>query len=59
VNPPLKAIIQVGDPIPVAARRERGADGDPVLNRLEASLTEMLENLSRESPLCPEDQTNS
>ncbi|MEO2025710.1 MAG: 1-acyl-sn-glycerol-3-phosphate acyltransferase [Fuerstiella sp.] len=54
VHPPMKAIIQVGDPIPVAAKRERGADGDPVLNRLEASLTAMLESLSRESKLCPD-----
>ncbi|MCP4509202.1 MAG: 1-acyl-sn-glycerol-3-phosphate acyltransferase, partial [Fuerstiella sp.] len=54
IHPPMKAIIQVGDPIPVAAKRERGADGDPVLNRLEASLTAMLEGLSRESKLCPD-----
>lgn len=59
VNPPLKAIIQVGDPIPVAAKRERGADGDPVLNRLETSLTGMLETLSHESTLCPGHQPTS
>ncbi len=59
VNPPLKAVIQVGDPIPVAAKRERGADGDPVLNRLDASLTGMLEKLSRESALYPDHQTTS
>ncbi|MCP4511076.1 MAG: 1-acyl-sn-glycerol-3-phosphate acyltransferase [Fuerstiella sp.] len=59
VSPPLKAIIQVGDPIPVAAKRERGTDGDPVLNQLEASLTDMLNSLSRESTLCSDHQAAS
>ncbi len=54
VHPPVKAIIQVGDPMSVAAKRERGADGDPVLNQLETSLTSMLESLSQESKLCPD-----
>ena len=49
VNPPMKAIVQVGDPIEVAGKRHRHAEQDPLLQQLEDSLVGMLNELSRES----------
>lgn len=59
VHAPMKAIIQVGDPFIVASKRDRGADGDPVLNRLEADLSSMLAELSQASRLYPDQRTTT
>jgi 1-acyl-sn-glycerol-3-phosphate acyltransferase len=59
VHPPMKVIIQVGDPFTVAAKRDRSADGDPVMNRLETDLNSMLADLSQASQLYPEQQTTT
>ena len=50
-HPPMKAVVQVGDPIEVAGKRDRSAKDDRVLTELEQSLTTMLEELSTESTL--------
>lgn len=57
VHPPMKVIVQVGEPFPVAGKRDRGADGDPVLSELEHLLSEMLMELSKESA-CYEGKTS-
>ena len=48
VHGPMKVVIRIGEPFAVSAKRDRGADGDPVLNRLEACLASMLDELSNE-----------
>lgn len=53
-HPPMKAIIEVGHPFPVAARRDRSAKTDPVLQELECRLTAMLDDLSKESRMFAE-----
>lgn len=50
---PLKVIAEVGDPLPVAARRERGTTGDPLLQRLDDSLRELLKHTADECHLDP------
>jgi 1-acyl-sn-glycerol-3-phosphate acyltransferase len=50
---PLRAIIEVGQPLPVSARRERSADGDPLLNRLSGSLRQLLHKSLDECRLAP------
>jgi len=46
---PMKVIVQIGDPFPVTAKRDRSGTGDPILNGLETQLTSMLAGLSDES----------
>lgn len=58
-HPPMKAIIQVGEPFAVAGKRDRNAERDPLLQQLEDSLRGMLGELSSESkpyaaPMTPE-----
>ena len=48
VNGPTKVIIRIGEPIAVSSKRDRSVEGDPVLARLESSLTSMLAELSAE-----------
>lgn len=48
---PTSAIIQVGEPLAVAAKRDRSATSDPVLSHLEAELSSMLTQLSKHSRL--------
>ena len=50
---PLKAIVEVGQPLPVSPRRERGSDGDPLLQRLDGSLRELLRHTAGECRLDP------
>ena len=50
---PLKAIVEVGQPLPVSPRRERGSDGDPLLQRLSNSLQELLQHTAVECRLDP------
>ena len=50
VHRPFKAVVQVGDPIPVASRRDREAAADPVMEALRIELGGMLKKLSDESP---------
>ena len=47
-HPPMKAVVQVGDPIEVTSKRDRTAPEDPVLKQITQSLTEMIEVLSEE-----------
>lgn len=49
VHGKLKVIIQVGEPIEVAAHRDRTAAVDPLMARIEQSLKTILESLSKES----------
>lgn len=48
---PLRAIVDVGEPLPVSARRERGAAGDPLLSRLADSLQTLLQQTAGECRL--------
>ncbi|MFM8476428.1 MAG: hypothetical protein ACKOEO_11605, partial [Planctomycetaceae bacterium] len=48
---PLRAIVDVGQPLPVSARRERGASGDPLLSRLADSLQTLLQQTEGECRL--------
>ncbi len=48
---PMKAIIQVGEPLAVAGKRDRSLDSDPVLTHIESQLTSMLTTLSTNSAL--------
>ena len=48
---PMKAVVEVGEPLAVAAKRDRSVSEDPVLSHLERCLSEMLESLSTESVL--------
>ena len=48
-HPPMKAIVQVGEPFTVAGKRDRKAERDPLLQQLEDSLLGMLADLSTES----------
>lgn len=51
VHGSLKAIIEVGEPIEVGARRDRKAEVDPLMIRIETELQAMLDRLAEESPL--------
>jgi hypothetical protein len=48
---PMKVIIQVGEPIPVNAKRDRGAPVDSLLCSIEAALTQLLNDSADESTL--------
>ena len=48
---PMKAIIQIGNPLEVAPKRDRKADADPVMSHVERELKSMLAGLSELSPL--------
>lgn len=48
-HPPMKAIIQVGEPFRTSGKRDRSSDSDPVLSHIESNLTDMLLKLSAES----------
>jgi 1-acyl-sn-glycerol-3-phosphate acyltransferase len=50
VHGPLHAVVQIGEAIPVAGRRERGTACDPLMEGIRTQLTEMLKALSAESP---------
>jgi hypothetical protein len=46
VHAPLAATVQVGEAIPVPPARDRGAQEDPIMAAIEASLRSMLEELA-------------
>lgn len=48
---PLKAVIEVGPAIEVDPRRDRDAEADPLMGRIESDLQRMLDRLAGESPL--------
>lgn len=58
VHGPTSAVISVGEPFAVAAKRDRSAKTDPVLNHLESELTSMLAELSEHSKIPPERATS-
>jgi hypothetical protein len=47
----LHAIIQVGEAIDVSPQRDRSAEVDPLMARIEHDLQAMLDQLAEESPL--------
>ncbi|QDT00026.1 lysophospholipid acyltransferase family protein [Adhaeretor mobilis] len=49
IHGPLKVVLQVGDPIEVASRRDRSAEGDPVMDNLRGQLQSMVSKLSEEA----------
>lgn len=51
VNGPKKAILEVGEAIPVAPERDRTAEVDPLMTEIEHRLQGMLDKLALESPL--------
>ena len=42
---PMHLTLEIGDPIEVSPKRERGPDGDPTMRRLEKGLNELLSSL--------------
>jgi 1-acyl-sn-glycerol-3-phosphate acyltransferase len=50
VHGSLKAVIEVGEAIPVSPERDRQAEVDPLMVQIEDSLQGMLDRLARESP---------
>ena len=48
-QPPMTAVVQIGEPISVDPKRPRDAEVDPVLASLEDQLQGMLDELARES----------
>ncbi|MFV1963927.1 MAG: lysophospholipid acyltransferase family protein [Pirellulaceae bacterium] len=54
VHGSLKVIIQVGEAIEVSPQRDRTAETDPIMTRIEADLQGMLDQLAEESPLWEE-----
>ena len=55
----MTAVLQVGDAIEVAGKRDSSATDDPVLTELEQSLTAMVEELSTESTLYEASTSNN
>ena len=53
-HPDIHAIIEVGEPIEVSPKRERGVDGDPLMELIETRLQAMLDRLAMESPVWEE-----
>jgi len=48
---PLRAIVQIGDPIDVEGRRARGTDSDPLIAAIADQLKTMLKSLAQESKI--------
>jgi len=57
-HPPITAIVQVGQPIEVSPTRHRDPGGEDLLAKIETSLNEMLDTLSKESTLFEADDSN-
>lgn len=47
VHPPMRAIVEVGEAIPVSAQRERGGEGDALMDQVRQRLETMLAGLRR------------
>ena len=50
LNPPMKVVVQIGDPIEVEPKRDRTAETDPLLTRIRNDIQSMLDELARQSP---------
>lgn len=50
-HPDLHAIIDVGEPIEVDPKRDRGAESDPLMDQLATVLQSALDELAKESPI--------
>lgn len=50
VHGPLHAVVQIGEAIPIASRRDRSGGPDPVMEGIREQLTTMLRSLAAESP---------
>jgi 1-acyl-sn-glycerol-3-phosphate acyltransferase len=50
IHGPLHAVVDVGEAIDVSSKRERGGEGDPVMDAIRTRLSGMLTALSDESP---------
>lgn len=48
---PLRAVVQIGEPIKVDGRRPRGADSDPLIGGIADQLQTMLKSLAQESKI--------
>lgn len=48
IHGPMKLVIEIGDPIEVSPKRERGAKGDPLMQTLETQLQSMIDRLTTE-----------
>lgn len=48
-HPPLHAVLQVGEAIPVGSRRERAATGDPIMDAVRDQLASLLGALAAEA----------
>ena len=53
IHGPMSAVMQVGEAIEVPPRRERGSDGDPVMQQIADSLHTMLSELASETRPVP------
>ena len=51
----LHVIMEVGEAITVSPKRDRNADGDPLMNRIDADLQAMLDGLAKESRIWHEE----
>jgi 1-acyl-sn-glycerol-3-phosphate acyltransferase len=49
IHRPMRAIVEVGDAIPVSAQRDRAADGDPLMETVRTSLENMLAESRRKA----------
>lgn len=47
IHRPIRAVVEVGEAIPVSAQRERGAGGDPLMDQVRTSIETMLASSRR------------
>lgn len=45
IHTPMRAVVEVGEALAVSAARERGADGDPLMQQVRTSIAGMLDGL--------------
>ena len=55
----LKAILEVGEAIEVSTRREKGGEGEPLMNQIRDSIEMMLEQMADESKLYTATESNA
>jgi 1-acyl-sn-glycerol-3-phosphate acyltransferase len=49
IHRPMRAVVEVGEAIPVSAQRERSAGGDPLMDQVRSALEAMLANSQRKT----------
>lgn len=49
IHRPMRAVVEVGEAIPVSAQRERGAGGDPLMDQVRTSIETMLASSRRKA----------